>query len=668
MHDQPEYTTYVCHNQVMVSLLVVVALAGAPQPAPAGVADAPTERQSGVASSYYEFIRARHLESEGDIDGAVAALRRAAVLDPQSAEVHAEMASLFARHNRGEDAMAAAERALAIDPENSEANWVVGMINAALARSSREGKVDAEDDRVTRAIAHLEKAASRRSWDPGVDLTLGRLYLQIGAHDKAITRLSGLVSGGFDVADAALLLAEAYERANEHDRALKALESVTEEDPLYARAQEMKAGLSERRGDFVGAADAYGRALAVNPTAEELRFRRASALIRAGNAAEARQILTAELKDDPGDAQALYLLVQAEQEAGDLEAAEATARRLGEVEPKSLRGALALAHVFEARREYARVVSTLAPIVESGAGRDPGTALNPALTSAMLRLAYARQQVGETAAAVALFEEIKARSAPSALNDAYLAQALIAARAYARALETAEAARARWPDDERLIRLHAESLSRLGRPDPAIALLEAQASQNPGDSSHAIALAALLAENKRFDRAETVLKEAASRAPKDIALTFQLGAVYEQAGDNGRAEQAFREVLALDPSHAPTLNYLGYMFAERGERLDEAVRLLEHALRLDPHNGSYLDSLGWAYFKQKKLDLARAHLSRAAEQLGTNSVVQDHLGDLLFALEERDDAIAAWQRALAGDGESIERTAIERKIQRARER
>jgi tetratricopeptide (TPR) repeat protein len=653
----------------MVSLLVALALGGAPQPAPAGVADAaPTERQSGVAASYYEFIRARHLESEGEIDAAVAALRRAAALDPQSAEVHAEMASLFARHNRGEEAMAAAERALAIDPENSEANWVVGMINAALARSSREDKVDAGDDRVTRAIAHLEKAAARRSWDPGVDLTLGRLYLQIGAHDKAIVRLSGLVSGGLDVADAALLLAEAYERANEHDRALKALESVTEEDPLYARAQEMKAGLSERRGDFVGAADAYGRALAVNPTAKELRFRRASALIRAGRAAEARQILSAELKDDPRDAQALYLLVQAEQQAGNLDAAEATARRLGEVEPKSLRGALALAHVFEARREYARVVSTLAPLVESGAAHDPTTALGPALTSAMLRLAYARQQVGETAAAVALFEEIKARSAPSALNEAYLAQALIAARAYARALETAEAARARWPDDERLIRLHAESLSRLGRLDPAIALLETQARQHPGDPSHAIALAALLAENERFDRAETVLKETASRFPQDIALTFQLGAVYEQAGDNGRAEQAFREVLALDPSHAPTLNYLGYMFAERGERLDEAVRLLEQALRLDPHNGSYLDSLGWAYFKQKKLDLARVYLSRAAEQLGTNSVVQDHLGDLLFALEERDDAIAAWQRALAGDGESIERKTIERKIQRARER
>ena len=101
------------------------------------------------------------------------------------------------------------------------------------------------------------------------------------------------------------------------------------------------------------------------------------------------------------------------------------------------------------------------------------------------------------------------------------------------------------------------------------------------------------------------------------------------------------------PDHAPALNYLGYMFAERGERLDESVDLLKKALAIEPDNGSYLDSLGWAYYKADKLDLARENLQRAADQLKANSVIQDHYGDVLFKLSRYDDAIAAWTRAIS---------------------
>src|SRR6185369_3191302 len=98
------------------------------------------------------------------------------------------------------------------------------------------------------------------------------------------------------------------------------------------------------------------------------------------------------------------------------------------------------------------------------------------------------------------------------------------------------------------------------------------------------------------------------------------------------AEAAFRQVLAREPDNAAALNYLGYMLAERGERLDESVGYLKKALQIEPENGSYLDSLGWAYFKSDRLDLAEQNLRRAADQLKMNSVVQDHYGDVLFKL------------------------------------
>jgi tetratricopeptide (TPR) repeat protein len=110
------------------------------------------------------------------------------------------------------------------------------------------------------------------------------------------------------------------------------------------------------------------------------------------------------------------------------------------------------------------------------------------------------------------------------------------------------------------------------------------------------------------------------------------------------------------------------MLAERGERLGESVDLLKKALEIEPDNGSYLDSLGWAYYKADKLPLALDNLQRAADQLKSNSVIQDHYGDVLFKLSRYDEAIVAWQRALAGDNDSIDRPAIDKKIKSARQK
>ena len=97
-------------------------------------------------------------------------------------------------------------------------------------------------------------------------------------------------------------------------------------------------------------------------------------------------------------------------------------------------------------------------------------------------------------------------------------------------------------------------------------------------------------------------------------MPFQRGALLEQQKKYAEAEQAFRSVLARDPLHAPTLNYLGYMLAERGDRLDEAIQLITPgADRSIPYNGSYLDSLGWAWFKKGDAAKARGYLERAAD-------------------------------------------------------
>jgi Flp pilus assembly protein TadD len=144
--------------------------------------------------------------------------------------------------------------------------------------------------------------------------------------------------------------------------------------------------------------------------------------------------------------------------------------------------------------------------------------------------------------------------------------------------------------------------------------------------------------------------------------------LHEQSGRLEEAERALRELITTDPLDAAALNFLGYMLADRGERLPEAIQLVQRALKVEPGNPSYLDSLGWAYVKQGNLADADKPLTDAAAQMPENSVVQDHLGELRFRQQRYADAVAAWERALAGDGESIDRAAIEKKLREARAR
>jgi predicted Zn-dependent protease len=127
-----------------------------------------------------------------------------------------------------------------------------------------------------------------------------------------------------------------------------------------------------------------------------------------------------------------------------------------------------------------------------------------------------------------------------------------------------------------------------------------------------------------------------------------------------------RQLLATEPANANALNYLGYLLAIRGEQLDEAVRLVRRALDAEPDNGAYLDSLGWALFRKGDLDEAEKYLLAASAKLPQNSEVQDHLGDLHARKGRLADAVAAWTRALAGDGQDVERDAIEKKISNAK--
>src|SRR5258708_18309709 len=136
---------------------------------------------------------------------------------------------------------------------------------------------------------------------------------------------------------------------------------------------------------------------------------------------------------------------------------------------------------------------------------------------------------------------------------------------------------------------------------------------------------------KRWSEDEEALEKteqlSSKRGDKENVYLLR-GSTYEREKKYDQAEAEFRKILALNPQNAATLNYLGYMNADRDVRLEESLNYVKQAVSAEPTNGAYLDSLGWAYFKLGKFELAEENLAKASLRMGSDPTVQDHLGDL----------------------------------------
>ena len=641
----------------MIALAPALLVTMIPGPA---AAQAPAESDpSARAEAYARFMIGRHLEGLDDNDGAIQAFRDAARLDPTAGEPLAELAALHARAGRAEDAMAAAEEALSREPDNLSAHRVLGLAYSAAA-GSREGT--RED--IDRAIEHLEQARGTVVRDLQVELTLARFYLRTTATDEAIVLLEDLSKDQLAFAPASVLLAEAYQQAGRHDEALTTLETaVASTRPTYRMLARL-GELYEQSRRWRDAAEAYRGAVALNPRSAGVRRRLAAAWLEAGEPTFARDVLGGLLEMRPRDVAGHHMLAETEIALNNFDAAESAARRLLELEPEGLRGPYVLAQVFERRHEYQRVVETLGPVLERARAMRPQRILAEMLD----QLGRAHQWLEDPEGAARVYEDAVSLMPSSPGFQARLAQAYVDSNRHPDAERLLARARSANPGNLTLAIIEADLRGRQGDVDRGETLLFDILSENREVPRAHLALASFYSEHQRLAEALLVLESAQQQFPRETSILFLLGAVLEQSDRFADAERAFRRVIDRDPDHAQALNYLGYMLADRGERLDESVELIERAIERDPHNGSYLDSLGWAYYKLDRLDLAEPPLRAASDQLQRNSVVQDHLGDLLNRLERYTEAIDAWQRALEGDGEEIDRALIERKISDAQRR
>ncbi|MFB3815618.1 MAG: tetratricopeptide repeat protein, partial [Terriglobales bacterium] len=230
---------------------------------------------------------------------------------------------------------------------------------------------------------------------------------------------------------------------------------------------------------------------------------------------------------------------------------------------------------------------------------------------------------------------------------------------------------ARLPNDRNLKLTLAAQIADTGNTDEGINQVKAMLKGNAEDRELYLTLAQISSRAKRYKEAEEYVEKAVllSTKPEEQQYAwFVLGSIYERQKKYEPAEEMFKKALGDDQRNAMVLNYLGYMLADRGVRLEEALDYIKKAVQLDPQNGAYLDSLGWAYFKLGDYTLAEANLRRASERLSTDPTIQDHLAELYAKTGRLKLAAVHWERAIAEWNRSVPAEVDQNDLQRVQKK
>jgi tetratricopeptide (TPR) repeat protein len=503
------------------------------------------------------------------------------------------VAEVSEREGRLDLAREAYQRAAEKNPES-------GFVHGRLA------EIAWELDDIEAALREAEIAFELDPDSASIRLFLGRLY-RLSRNSEGLDRVLRDADGKPLDADAADALHQAAFERGDLDAAESLALELQELEPDQLRGVLALATIFEQRQDYDAAEATIRKALEDSPDHFLLYTRLAHIHRSRGDHAAEIAVYDEVLANHPLHYGILQRLAQAQIESKDAEAAIETYKRIVEAYPEDQHSLRRLASLEFSIGRYAAASERLQAVL----------ARNPDEPDVAFALGQILNATGDHEGALVAFDRIS----PTA--PIYVDARIQIAGIHEAAGRTAEAL------DEinraRSIRRHR--------------LLDFQA-------------AALQIELGDFDGGVELLESLLDGTDADTEVFYQLGIHYGTAQRGDVALDYMQKVLQGDPNNANALNYIGYSWAERGENLDEAEELIRRALEISPQDGYITDSLGWVYYKMAEslleagrrddawrlLDRAQAQLLQAAELTGGDSVVSEHLGDVLLL---RGDALGA---------------------------
>ncbi len=198
--------------------------------------------------------------------------------------------------------------------------------------------------------------------------------------------------------------------------------------------------------------------------------------------------------------------------------------------------------------------------------------------------------------------------------------------------------------------------------DAALAVARRFAGSFPDYSGAWRLVGSILSLRKEYGAARPALSRAVALDSADASAWFDLGSCCERTNDIPHAAAAFKRVLKLQPADPAASNYLGYMWADRGMKLDSAKILLESALAREPDNGAYLDSYGWILYRMGNTEKAFQYIGKALARIHNDPEVFEHLGDIQERRNDARSARRAYEKCLEYNPDDQDR--VRRKILR----
>ncbi len=633
---------------------LVAAQTAAPQ-APAQSTQASSQPPD-HAQAYYHYMLARRFRelagiyNRGDyVERAITEYKAAMAADPGSLFLRTELAELYWRINRVEDAINEAQGVLKINPDDADAHRLLGHI---YLRNLGQGEPDKSNSQsLTKAIEQFEALVKADPSDTDSYVILGRLYKLNNQGAKAEEAFKKVLNSDPSSRDALVSLAQLYLDQGDYDDAIALLSNVPDDETDSSLLDLLGVAYGQNH-NIDKAVETFDKALSDDPDNMELRRSYASVLIDNNRPDAARVQLQKILDADPQDGSTLLRLGQLDRETGNFDKARQELDRARTLMPDNsdaiaYQQALLEDAVGNDDKAIAIYQDLLKKSEKPGGDYSPGEANNRALFLEQIGNIQRTQEKYD--AAIETFKQIL----PLGKSQAPRAEGLIVETLRLKhqpgeALKRADEAMKQYPQDRSLKMLHASLLGEQGQLDRAVQELSGLLNGTPSDRETQLVIAQVYSQARRFPEAEAAAQKALSLSPQpddQVRVRFILGSIYEREKKYDLAEEQFKKVLSADPLNGAAANYLGYMLADRGVRLDESVKYIQKALQTEPNNGAYLDSLGWAYYKMNRLDLAELNLEKAV-RLSDDPTIHEHLGRVYLGEGKKRQAAKEWERAL----------------------
>ncbi len=573
--------------------------------------------------------------------------------DPGSAFLNAALAELYAKTGRISDAVVEAQNIIKRDPNNLDARKLLARIYLRSLGDTQSGTQS--QTLLKRAIEQYEAIVRLEPKDVDNHLLLGRLYKLSNDTAKAENEFQTAVKLPPESQDehieAVTMLAYLYNDKNDQPKAIAVLNTIPEAD-RNSKLYFVLGYTYEQQKDYKSAIAAYQKSVDLDHDNLDAVRGLAQNLLNDNQVDKALAQYKTVVDADPNDATSYLRLAEIYRRTGKFDEAIAALKKAQISVPDSEQIPYNMALVYEAQGRYDDAVQLLQDLLTKGQKTD-GSYTEPERNNRSVfleRLGSVYRETNRPALAISTFREMLALGPDSASRGYQLViDTYRDNKQWNDATTTAREAVAKLPNDRGLKLVLASQLADSGQTDNGLAMARSMLKGTPEDREIYVALSQIYARLRRWSDAEDALSKAdglASKPEEKDYNNFLRASMYERQKKYDQAETLFKQLLVHDPMNAVTLNYLGYMLADRNIRLDEALGYIKRAVQLDPENGAYLDSLGWAYFRIGNYDLAEANLRRAANKINSDPTVLDHLAEVYQRTGRLKMAAALWERAI----------------------